>query len=110
MIVDGEFLVLTPEEARTLPDHELREAFVAIVIELHGDFGVHGSLGDALPFLREEPLDFDTIPAERMRRIALEQQYWFNPQPEAKGEPDAEGEALTRAIRALQVARYGTGD
>ncbi len=91
MILDGEFLVITPEEARTLPDHELREAFVAIVNELYADFGAHGSLGDALPFLREGPLDFDTISTERMRRIALEQQYWFNPLPDAKGVPNAEG-------------------
>ena len=99
MIVNGEVLVLTPEECRSMPDGEFREAWISIMAGIYLDEGT-------LPFFPEAN-DLDRVSTDEMRRIALEQQYWFNPDNSAGqfGDGTESRETLQRAIEILRFAR-----
>ena len=83
MRVDGEIEILTAEEALSLPDAELRRAFIAVCNELVGDWGLLAGPVEEMPWLREREA-FASLSTEDMRRIAVEQQYWFYPKESRK--------------------------
>ena len=103
MLVDGDIEVLTAAEPVALPDAALRRAFIAICNEFVGDWGLLTGPVDDMPWLRERDA-FASLTTAEMRRIVVEQQYWFYPK-----EANLPGQALLPVPHRLGQSASGEG-
>ena len=83
MLTENRSLLLSADEAQTMPEPDLRRAFCMIVKELTAIWGYWAGPANDVSVIAERR-DPETLSTHEMRRIAAENQYWFNV-PELRG-------------------------